>query len=104
PAGRAVAGYTPDLKDPDGDWREVQGFEDSATGNAWIFKNNKSSNNRQVIVVRHEVGHASDHVQFGINSDHATSGLMHPNADQQNDDGSGEFSDDSILRLRGWRR
>ncbi len=48
-------------------------------------------------IARHEVGHATDHVQFGLPAikDHASSGLMTEFLS------SDTFSDDSIQKLRG---
>ncbi|MDQ3652418.1 MAG: hypothetical protein M3458_19520 [Acidobacteriota bacterium] len=88
--------------DADGEWQQVQGAEIDDV--AFMFLN-VTSPNRRVIVGRHEAGHASDHVQFGSGSDHATERLMHPTSDQLKypPDGTGVFSDNSILRLRGWR-
>lgn len=60
----------------------------------YIFLNSGDATRRQ-IVGRHEAGHASDHESFGPDG-HAASGLMHENGQ------SNQFSDDSILRLRGW--
>jgi hypothetical protein len=89
------------LVDPDDDWREVQGVADSQ-GNPWVFSNTISSQ-RQQVVGRHEVGHVSDHIQFGSTSDHATIGLMHRNGDisSTNPYGVPDFSDDSLNKLRG---
>jgi len=118
--GNPTSGSTPDnypagiqitinggiLEDPDADWGEAQGAEVNSV--AFLFLNIPTST-RQIIAGRHEAGHASDHVNFGLtyglNEDHATSGLMHPTADQTvtNPNGIGIFSDDSILRLRGQR-
>ena len=57
------------------------------------------------MAARHEVGHVSDHTPFGgAAGDHASSGLMHPTANQNNTFpfGDGNFNDSSILHLRGW--
>ena len=79
---------------------------------AFIFLNTTSPN-RKKIVGRHEVGHASDHVKFGVTGeadpkqmDHWTNGLMHKSADDVANppDGIDKFADDSILRLRGRKR
>lgn len=87
--------------DPDGEWGNVQGAE--IVERSFIFLN-ITSTIRARIVGRHEVGHASDHVEFGP-GDHASSGLMHPTADQSNTNPFGveTFSADSILKLRGVR-
>ena len=89
------------LVDPDDDWREIQGVADSQ-GNVWVFSNTVAFQ-RQQVVGRHEVGHISDHVQFGALSDHASSGLMHFSGDMgpSRPAGDAEFSDDSITKLRG---
>jgi hypothetical protein len=95
------------MVDPDGDWRNVQAV---TTPNeiAFIFLN-VANIDRYIIVGRHEVGHASDHVLFGLgdggNGDHASSGLMHPTSDEvaMPPNGDPDFSPRSILRLRGVR-
>ena len=79
--------------DPDDDWFITQGIENGDI--AWIFLTSPTPARRQEIG-RHEAGHASDHEPFGT-GDHAASALMHPFTQ------SNMFSDDSILRLRGWR-
>jgi hypothetical protein len=73
----------------------IEGFENDTHGQViWIFKSLAPA--RELRVGRHEVGHASDHVNFGP-GDHetATPKLMHPNV---LDD---VFSGPSILHLRG---
>ena len=102
----ANANNPPDMKDPDGEWRAVQGVTTSGDV-AFIFLN-ITSHNRNVIVGRHEVGHASDHIDFSRGdgnrgSDHASSGLMEPTSGQTPllPDGSPDFSPRSIIRLRG---
>jgi len=94
----------PLMVDPDGEWSSTQGTEELATGNTWIYLNVKTDKRRQ-IVGRHEVGHASDHDSFG-SGDHATQGLMHPTSDisLKNPEGVSEFSDESIVILRGRTR
>jgi hypothetical protein len=96
--------------DPNLDWGEAEGGE--VGGFAFIFLNTKPLD-RLIVAARHEVGHASDHEPFHVaivvagDADHALSGLMHKTADQSfpaNPYGVNTFSDDSILRLRGWRR
>jgi hypothetical protein len=94
----------PIYKDPDDDWRSVQGFRDSQD-NAWIFLN-ISSTQRQQVVARHEIGHTSDHECFdngNCRTDHASSGLMHFSGDMSpsRPAGDADFSDDSITKLRG---
>lgn len=86
--------------DPDLDWYEPQGTE--WEGFVFIWQNAGGAA-RRLVVGRHEVGHASDHVSFGPD-DHAASGLMHYTGDPSaaNPDGVSTFADDSILRLRGW--
>ena len=90
--------------DPDGEWGNVQGSEGGER--AFIYLNIIGFD-RLIIVGRHEVGHASDHIPFDYptspSSDHASSGLMHPFADQSftNPFGVGTFSPESIRRLRG---
>lgn len=74
----------------------------------------KQSPLRKSIVGRHEIGHASDHELFGPSTqtidsekDHWIEGLMHYTADQKlpdRPDGSPDFANDSILRLRGRKR
>jgi hypothetical protein len=89
------------LIDPDDEWNETQGLEELVTRNTWFFMNIASEGRRQV-AGRHEIGHASDHVEFG-DGDHAVDGLMNPVAEssRKNPVGNGEFSDDSIVKLRG---
>lgn len=90
---RINAGPVPASVDPDsGDWYEPQGAEHG--GVVYIFLNSGDAARRQ-IVGRHEAGHASDHFSFG-DGDHAAAGLMKYYGE------SNTFSDDSILRLRGW--
>lgn len=93
PAGIEIVIDEPDPYDPDDNWGATQGFESGDI--AWIFLNSGNAARRKK-VGRHEAGHASDHESFGT-GDHATSGLMTPTGD------SDTFSDDSILRLRGWK-
>lgn len=85
--------------DPDGEWGNVTGSEGGEI--AFIFLNTAFFE-RAIVVGRHEAGHASDHVPFGV-GDHTTSGLMHPFADQSltNPAGIGFFNPDSIRKLRG---
>jgi len=100
--------------DPDELWKPkvdnkpapVQGFETSLgqTRYAFVFSNVPTPA-RKVIVGRHEIGHASDHVLFGrtgepdpTQTDHWTEGLMHRRGL------TSEFAPDSIVRLRGRKR
>ena len=94
----------PIYKDPDDDWRSVQGFRDSQD-NAWIFLNINNTQRKQV-VARHEIGHTTDHACFdngNCRTDHANSGLMHFTGDMSSThpDGDPNFSGDSIIKLRG---
>jgi hypothetical protein len=97
----------PNPVDPDDDWRAVQAV--TTPNEVTLIFLNVTNIQRYTIVARHEIGHASDHVDFGIgdggNGDHASSGLMHQNSDQNRvpPDGDPEFSPISILRLRGVR-
>jgi len=94
PAGIVINAYGTGVVDPDAsDWFTSQGL---TVGGTVIFVYlNGGGAARQQIIGRHEVGHASDHVSFGP-GDHAASDLMTPTGS------SNTFSDDSILRLRGW--
>jgi IPT/TIG domain len=103
PAGIEIIGVDNDLHDPDGDWGEMHGGK--IQNWAYIFLNSRPEE-RRIIAARHEVGHASDHWPFGP-GDHAAAGLMHPAADPSLPDypyGNPEFDEESILRLRGWKR
>jgi hypothetical protein len=93
--------------DPDGEWVFTMGGPGGVVGIEQDEKNisgifvllvNKDMDSL-IVTGRHEVGHSSDHVEFGP-GDHASSGLMLPDADKT----QGHFSPDSILRLRGWGR
>lgn len=109
PATRINASNTnvPNMVDPDGEWRSVQAVT-TANEITFIFLN-VANIQRYVIVARHEIGHASDHVTFGLgdggNGDHAASALMHQDSDQlaMPPDGNPNFSPISIRRLRGIR-
>lgn len=81
--------------DPDEDWSDEQG--DEVLNRGFVFAN-IATPGEAVVVSRHEIGHASDHVQFGLNDDHDLDGLMHPNAELYT---APFFSPKSILRLRG---
>ncbi|MEK6279385.1 MAG: hypothetical protein AABN95_03450 [Acidobacteriota bacterium] len=107
PAATRITTDTGEVIDPDIEWSPgVQGAEIDEI--AFIFLN-IANPERRTIVGRHEVGHASDHIQFGLgdgnNLDHASSGLMHPTADIPGmpPNGNPNFSPRSILRLRGVR-
>jgi hypothetical protein len=102
PEGIRIIGSDAQPHDPDLDWGEVEGGE--AGHFAFIFLNTKPLE-RQIIAARHEVGHGSDHELFGP-GDHDVSGLMHSTAEQGNDFPYGNpfFSEQSIRRLRGWKR
>lgn len=86
--------------DPDTEWGDEQGAE--ILDRSFVFLN-IASQAKAIVVARHEIGHASDHVQFDLNdppgtNDHAASGLMHPDAQNYS---APKFSPRSILRLRG---
>jgi len=100
PAGIQINGTDGEKHDPDADWGEFEGGE---AGNFALIFLNTDPLERLIVASRHEVGHASDHTLFGA-GDHASSGLMHPNANQNNTFpfGDGNFNDSSILHLRGW--
>jgi hypothetical protein len=100
-------GTAPLMRDPDDDWSfGVPGT--TISERAFIFLNAQSYD-QFIVIGRHEIGHASDHVLFNLptpgTGDHATSGLMHPNADPSaaHPFGDPEFSPDSIRKLRGIR-
>jgi len=80
--------------DPDGEWEDIQGSTLGHPGIVYVWSN-ATDPPRLQIIGRHETGHVSDHVSFGP-GDHSATGLMTPTGD------SNMFSDDSILRLRGW--
>lgn len=85
----------------DGKWPVTQGIENGARETKYVFKNSTGPG-RPGLVVRHEVGHASDHHSFGDGStfggDHSDTQLMHPSGL------TSVFSNNDILKLRGWRR
>ncbi len=108
----AEEGDSPMLKDPDGDWLPTTAIEEIASKNVWIFLNiadpklsTAINDRRRQLAGRHEVGHASDHEEFGF-GDHATEGLMHPSGEitPKNPGGIIEFSAESIVKLRGRKR
>jgi Glucodextranase, domain B len=108
-ATRINAAHQPNpplMVDPDGEWRNVGA---TTTGNEIAFVFLGSDAARLAVTARHETGHASDHVEFGLNDggngDHASSGLMHPSSDQgpANPNGNPNFSPRSIRRLRSLR-
>jgi hypothetical protein len=90
------------MVDPDAEWGF--GVPGAAIAHRSFIFRNAQSPAQFIVIGRHEVGHASDHVSFGT-GDHAASGLMHPNADPSpaNPFGDPNFAPDSIRRLRGIR-
>lgn len=92
----------------DGDWGAIDGSEQFNI--AWFFKNTaKKGEKRLQIAGRHEIGHRSDHTNFGVfkaGEDHAEEGLMSPSGGMTffNQIGNPEFSAESINKLRGRER
>jgi hypothetical protein len=84
---------------PDGDWPGVGGIEATAK---YLFLVPFGGAARLQIDARHEVGHASDHHAFGDGAmidpahDHSDTNLMNPGGL------TNIFSDNDILKLRGW--
>jgi len=91
---------------PDAKWSNVQGFNHGQM--SVIFKN--SSGARSIIVARHEIGHASDHVDFSLpgGPHHDTAHCDQPSCLMFFTGGSNQFCtiepDHSIKRMKGISR